>query len=96
MIVYRIAKAKHIKDLSGIGAKLHGGRWNHKGIAMIYTSESRALATLEYRVHIPYPIVPSKYRIATLEISNRIIPEEIPKSKLPMNWQEYPAPSGID
>jgi RES domain-containing protein len=51
MIVYRIARANYIRDLSGIGSRLYGGRWNRKGTGIIYTSETRALATLEYLVH---------------------------------------------
>jgi len=52
VILYRIAKTRHIYDLTGAGARLYGGRWNHKGIGMIYTSETRSLASLEFLVHI--------------------------------------------
>lgn len=37
--------------LSGKGAETTGGRWNRKGVPMIYTSVSRALACLETVVH---------------------------------------------
>lgn len=53
MKLYRIAQTAHIKDLSGTGARLYGGRWNEKGVGVVYTSESRALAILEYLVHVP-------------------------------------------
>ena len=39
-------------DTTGAGAKKTGGRWNRKGIALIYTAESRALACLETLVHL--------------------------------------------
>jgi RES domain-containing protein len=39
-------------DLSGAGAKATGGRWNESGIAMVYASETRALACLETSVHL--------------------------------------------
>lgn len=39
-------------DLSGKGAETTGGRWNRKGIPLIYTSVSRALACLETVVHL--------------------------------------------
>ncbi|MCA1820115.1 MAG: RES family NAD+ phosphorylase [Halobacteriales archaeon] len=32
---------------TGEGARLHGGRWNEKGFAVVYCSESPALALLE-------------------------------------------------
>jgi RES domain-containing protein len=42
MIVYRLAKAKYSNDLSGKGAEKTGGRWNSKGTALLYTSESQS------------------------------------------------------
>jgi RES domain-containing protein len=39
------------EDMSGGGAKKLGGRWNAAGTAIVYTSESRALAYLESIVH---------------------------------------------
>jgi len=92
MIVYRIGKTKHIHDLSGSGARAYGGRWNDKGIPVIYTSETRALATVEYVVHVPLSIVPSRISIASIKIPDRIRPEEISISDLPANWRDYPSP----
>lgn len=51
MIVYRIAKAKYVHDLSGYGAYTYGGRWNEVGVYVLYTSTSRSLAMLELLVH---------------------------------------------
>lgn len=39
-------------DMTGVGAKISGGRWNHKGTALVYASMSRALACLETVVHL--------------------------------------------
>lgn len=39
-------------DLSGGGAKLTGGRWNSKGVAVVYASSTIALATLETLAHL--------------------------------------------
>ncbi len=39
-------------DLTGKGAEVTGGRWNRKGTALIYASDSRALACLETVVHL--------------------------------------------
>ena len=92
MKVYRIAKAKYINDLSGTGARLYGGRWNNKGIGIIYTSETRALATVEYLVHVPLSLVPHDICIATIEIPDSITAKEILIPDLPANWRSYPAP----
>jgi RES domain-containing protein len=43
----RLVKARFASTaLDGSGAKTHGGRWNSKGVAMIYTSDSVSLAAL--------------------------------------------------
>lgn len=55
MIVYRISQTRYAGDLSGIGAKRFGGRWNRKGRAVAYASSSRALATLELLVNFKSP-----------------------------------------
>ena len=92
MLVYRIAKTEYIHDLSGTGAKVYGGRWSKKGIGIIYTSENRALATVEYLVHVPLSLFPGNISIATLKIPDGIAPKEISISGLPANWRNYPAP----
>ncbi|WP_267876242.1 RES family NAD+ phosphorylase [Massilia violaceinigra] len=49
-IVWRIAKHTaqyHATDMSGGGAKSTGGRWNSKGMPVVYAATSIALATLE-------------------------------------------------
>jgi RES domain-containing protein len=53
--VWRIAAdapAYTADDRSGKGAEITGGRWNEKGIPVLYASESRALACLETLVHL--------------------------------------------
>ena len=95
MLVYRIAKKKHIRDLSGIGARLYGGRWNRKGIGIVYTSESRALSLVEFLVNVPFSMLPNKLCIATVEIDDRIRPTEISLDDLPKNWRKFPASSEL-
>lgn len=51
--VFRLVRRERAADvLSGEGARLFGGRWNPPGAAVVYASESRALAVLETLVHI--------------------------------------------
>ena len=95
MHVFRIAKTRYIRDLSGTGAMLNGGRWNQRNIPLVYTSESRALATLEYVVHVDLSIVPKNLSIACYEIPDDIVPEEISVAGLPKNWRTYPSPSKL-
>ena len=92
MIVYRLAKAKYSHILSGKGAELTGGRWNSKGVQMIYTSESRALCTAEIAVHMPLGILPSDYKIITIDIPEIIKIIELTNTKLPSDWRSVPHP----
>jgi len=95
MLVYRIAKKDVVKDLTGTGAKLYGGRWNHRGTAVVYTSETRALAAVEFLVHVSLSNVPRGQIIATIEIPDDIVPEEAPRASLPRGWRDYPAPREV-
>jgi RES domain-containing protein len=90
MIVYRIAKTRHIRDLSGMGALLYGGRWNNNGTGIVYTFENRSLATEGYLVHVPISIIPHDLSIASIEIPDLIKPKHILPADLPKNWRDYP------
>lgn len=91
MKVYRISKTEYAKDLAGTGAKLYGGRWNHVNTPCIYTSESRALAVLEYSVNINIDFIPNSLTVCIFEIDEKHI-QEIQPNNLPADWQEIPAP----
>lgn len=95
MDLYRTAKREFIGDLTGEGARLSGGRWNEKGVGVIYTSESRALAALELAVHAPLSIVPEDLCVATIRVPARIRPEGLPLSFLPAGWRGYFAPGEL-
>jgi RES domain-containing protein len=90
MIVYRLARSKYINDLSGIGARLAGGRWNSKGLSLVYTSSSRALCMAEIAVHLPLGILPRDYCLAQILIPDSIIIESLDIKKLPKGWNQFP------
>ena len=92
MRVYRIARKRHLNDLTGTGAKTFGGRWNHRGTVMLYTSETRSLAMVEFLVHVSWMQAPGDMGLATLEIVNEIQPEILSPADLPEDWRLYPAP----
>jgi RES domain-containing protein len=92
MQVYRLAKAKHIHDLYGAGARISGGRWNEKGVSAIYAAESRSLATVEYLVHVPIAMKPKHLGMAVIEIPDSAPKAGISIADLPPNWRDYPAP----
>ncbi|GAA4404006.1 RES family NAD+ phosphorylase [Nibrella viscosa] len=54
MDVYRINKEPYYTEpLSVVGSRRHGGRWNPKGVGILYTSRTPELALLETLVHLP-------------------------------------------
>jgi RES domain-containing protein len=93
MIVFRLAKLKFIKDLSGKGAEQSGGRWNSKGTAMVYTSINRALCTAEIAVHSPLGIIPNDYTLATIELPDSAKLLKLDAAKLPEDWRSFPHPN---
>lgn len=92
MFVYRISKTKFAGDLSGEGARLFGGRWNHVLTPCVYTSASRALALLEFTVNTNIDFIPHALSITTIEIPDTNI-LVLSQADLPGNWKEAPAPS---
>ncbi len=95
MLLYRIARTEHIRDLSGEGARLYGGRWNHRGTPLIYTSETRALATIEFAVHAALTQAPAALSLATLEVARGASVSDLDESNLPDGWRHYPPPSEL-
>lgn len=73
MRVFCLSKSKFSYDLSEKGAELAGGRWNSKGKAVLYTSQSRALCTAEITVHTPLGNVLKDYEIVEISIPDGII-----------------------
>ena len=90
MIVFRLSKSKYALDISGKGAEQSGGRWNSKGITLLYTSESRALCTTEIAVHTPLGNIPLDYQIVSIEIPDDIEVEELAAYELPDDWKSLP------
>ena len=86
MHVYRISKKVHINDLSGIGAGLYGGRWNPKGINLVYTSSSIALASLEYLVHNYHLLSTAEICLAKIKIGTPKPVQELQIKDLPLEW----------
>lgn len=90
MKIFRIAKSEHIGDLTGEGARISGGRWNEKGIPVIYTSESLSLAALEFLVHMPLVLVPPDLRHRSFSVPDDEKITNIRISSLPSDWDAMP------
>jgi RES domain-containing protein len=92
MIVYRIGRTKYSRDLTGEGARLNGGRWNHKLTPCLYTSASRSLAVLEYTVNVNIDDIPRALSMTTIEIPDKDI-LKVSVADLPGDWRASPAPA---
>lgn len=85
MRIWRICREPYAA-FSGEGARRFGGRWNSRGVPMVYASTSLALAAIELFVHLEPGQAPNDlvYLSATL-------PEEEPartlqSADLPPTW----------
>ena len=73
MRLFRIAKKQYINDLSGEGARLFGGRWNKRGINMLYFSTHLSLAVLEILAHFDQSLTPNDLYFTEIEIDDDFI-----------------------
>ena len=86
---YRIVRRKRAAEaFTGEGARVHGGRWNSKGVAMVYCSSSIALAALETLVHIN-PHIPLDYVIIEAEFDGSLV-GDLSKGSFPTGWNAEP------
>ncbi len=92
MIFYRLTKTQHAAEAwTGYGAKLYGGRWNHKGYPAIYVASSISLAALEVLVHISNEAILEEYTLFSIEIPDDQV-AYVASEHLPTNWRSDPAP----
>lgn len=79
----------------GEGAYRFGGRWSSPGVRLSYASEHQSLAMLEYFVHLDKDDPPADLVIATAEIPDHLIREQVALGDLPANWRDAAAPPDL-
>jgi RES domain-containing protein len=88
---WHMVKEKHAATaFSGEGAAKTGGRWNSRGIAMVYTSGTRSLATLESLVHLNPPML-FRYVAIRARFDDALV-EIFPFRNLPADGRSEPPP----
>ncbi len=90
--VWRLCKrSRAASAFDGRGAAQNPGRWNAPGVPVIYTAESRSLASLEVLVHtedtqvlagVDWAMVPVSIDESLIEVLQ----------DLPRDWRQLPAP----
>lgn len=91
MRAWRIGKASNVSELTGAGAALYGGRWNHPQHPALYlglTTASCALDAVMLAGHVPY--LPLK--LVELQLpDNPALYHEPNLQQLPAGWDALPA-----
>ena len=87
MTVYRITNASDSSDLSGAGAKLMGGRWNSKGIPVLYTAGNISLAVLEMLVNTNFKDYSIALDLIYIKLPDQKKTVTITPEHLKKNWQ---------
>ena len=86
MTVFRICNPHYSEDISGTGTKLYGGRWNSKGIAMLYASEHISLSVLEMLVQNRFTDFATDLNLIHLAFADTLSVKEVKNSKLKTDW----------
>ena len=87
MRVWRICRVEHAA-FDGEGGKTVSGRWHHRGLPVIYTANSLALAALELFVHLPPGMDLRRFVAIPVDIPKRLKVTHLDVSKLPLRWRE--------
>jgi RES domain-containing protein len=91
-LAWRIVKARNAgKAFDGEGARLYGGRWNSPGVAVVYASESRALATLEVLAGLQTNSPLHEYVLIPAEFDDSIV-VAVELEGLSTDWRRNPPP----
>jgi RES domain-containing protein len=78
-------------DMSGTGAKNSGGRWNSKGMPVLYCSSNIALATLETVLYLHTGALPFNRFLVRIDIPDDIWDARQILNPPPGGWDAIPA-----
>lgn len=92
MTAWRIVQRERAAGaFDGEGARLYPGRWNHRGIPMVYTASTVSLATLEVLVHVETAAALARYVCIPVEVEDHLC-RTAEDYGLPEDWAADPAP----
>jgi RES domain-containing protein len=90
LVVWRLTTARFAKSaFSGEGARLYGGRWNKKGVSLVYTAATQSLAMLEMLVQ-DEPLR-ARYVVIEARIPKAVLIEWVKIQELPSDWRDISA-----
>ena len=89
---WRIVQERHLGSaFSGEGARRFPGRWNERGIPLVYTAGSLALAAMEMLVHLNEADALDRYVCIPVRFDSRFC-QRLDAADLPSDWTTIPAP----
>ena len=89
MRFWRICRRRYAADArSGEGARLVGGRWNSRGVRVVYASTSLALAAVETFVNLEPNLLPKDLVSIEGEIPEGVELGRLDTRELPAGWCE--------
>ena len=88
MRFWRICRRKYAAAAaSGEGSRLYGGRWNSRGIRVVYASTSLSLAAMETFVHLEPNLAPRDLVSVRGDIPASLPVPKLDLKLLPARWQ---------
>ncbi|PYT17139.1 MAG: hypothetical protein DMG59_08305 [Acidobacteria bacterium] len=89
MRFWRICRRRFAAEAaSGEGARLYGGRWNSRGVRVVYASASLALAAVETFVNLEPNLRPADLVSIEGEIPEALEIRRLEPKVLPKAWHE--------
>jgi len=89
MRFWRICRRRYAAEgASGMGARLYGGRWNNRGVRVVYASTSLALAAIETFVNLEPNLQPKDLVSIEGDIPDALQIARVDPKTLPGNWRE--------
>lgn len=89
MQFWRICRRRYAAEAArGEGARLVGGRWNNRGVRVVYASTSLALAAVETFVNLEPNLQPNDLASIEGEIPGELEIGRLDLKDLPSNWHE--------
>ncbi len=89
MRFWRICRRRYAGDAAvGEGARLYGGRWNSRGVRVVYASTSLALAAMETFVNLEPNLQPKDLVSVEGEVPDGLEVGRLDPKLLPANWHK--------
>src|ERR1700756_5180633 len=86
---WRICRRRYAAEAAtGEGARLYGGRWNSRGVRVVYASTSLALAAVETFVTLEPNLQPKDPVSIEGEVPDELEIGRLDPRSLPSNWHE--------